>query len=236
MQDSVLHRVTFCTRRKSPMAQATFSCRFAAIHLEKRMRGGFRFPPLMTLPLKATQEGRPRPSWITPEGRKARDGNEGCTALAPMQSKFASLSNHTIQRAERENDAITMRLRATRTAATINGQDFRHGRESTGNAVSGFLFGDFFKSEKATRCRTESCILRPPQDGKRGTIGRRAARPAPGNFPLVRKVTKGTAGVPPALPPLSFGGDAFAGRIAYRAYSKCVCVYFRASRSRKAVL
>jgi hypothetical protein len=41
-----------------------------------------------------------------------------------------------------------------------------------------FLFGDFFKSEKATRCRTESCIPRPPRGGERGTIGRRAARPA----------------------------------------------------------
>jgi hypothetical protein len=44
-----------------------------------------------------------------------------------------------------------MRLRATRVAVTINGQGSRHGKEITRNAVSGFLFGDFFKSEKGTR-------------------------------------------------------------------------------------
>ena len=54
-----------------------------------------------------------------------------------------------------------MRLRATRAAVTIKGQGYRHGKEITRNVVSGFLFSGFFKSEKATRCRTESCIPRP---------------------------------------------------------------------------
>jgi hypothetical protein len=89
-------------------------------------------------------------------------------------------TNYTRQRAEREIDATTMRLRATRTAVTINGQDFRHRKEITRNAVSGFLFSSFFKSEKGTRGRgrnpralvprrTESCIPRPPAEA--GTKG-----------------------------------------------------------------
>jgi hypothetical protein len=86
---------------------------------------------------------------------------------------------YTSQRAEREIGAGAMRIRATRTAVTINGQGSRHGKEITRNVVSGFLFGDFFKSEKVTRGgdgipalssppvraardgRTESCIPRP---------------------------------------------------------------------------
>jgi hypothetical protein len=58
---------------------------------------------------------------------------------------------YTSRRAEREICAGAMRIRATRTAVTISGHGYRHGKESTGNAVSGFLFGDFFKSEKVTR-------------------------------------------------------------------------------------
>jgi hypothetical protein len=72
-----------------------------------------------------------------------------------------------------------------------------------------FLFGDFFKNEKVTRGGDGIPAPSSAPRAMAGTFGRRAPRPAPGNFPLVRKVTKGTAGVPPALPPLSFGDDAF---------------------------
>jgi hypothetical protein len=61
---------------------------------------------------------------------------------------------------EREIGAGAMRLRAARIAVTTKGQGSRHGKEIIRNAVSNFLFGDFFKSEKVTRCRTESCIPR----------------------------------------------------------------------------
>jgi hypothetical protein len=147
MQGSALRWVTFCAHRKLP---------------KRRMRGGFRFPPLMTLSLKRHKRGVRAPLGLPPRERETGDQKRRFPRhRALIRSKFVSPANHTRRRAEREIDATTMRLRAARTAAAIKGQDFRHGRESTGNAVSGFLFGDFFKSEKVTRCRTESCILRP---------------------------------------------------------------------------
>ena len=89
-----------------------------------------------------------------------------------MRSRFVNLTTHTRQRAEREIDAITIRIRAIRTEIMINGQGFRPSKEITRNAVSGFLFGDFFKSEKVTRCRTESCI---PPSAPSAMVGRFAA-------------------------------------------------------------
>jgi hypothetical protein len=87
MQASRLHWVTFCTRRKSPMAQATFSCRFAAIHLEKRMRGGFRFPPLMTLSLKRHKRGVRAPLGL-PQGDERREtGTRGLRAVIPSGAR-----------------------------------------------------------------------------------------------------------------------------------------------------
>jgi hypothetical protein len=48
-----------------------------------------------------------------------------------------------------------------------------------------FLFGDFFKSEKATRCRTESCIPRPPAG--RGRNPRVLPRPPAGRNPASKR-------------------------------------------------
>jgi hypothetical protein len=110
---------------------------------------------------------------------------------------------------ERENDANTMRLRSD-----FYGSNDKRSRLSTRKAdYKGgspcFLFSSFFKSEKGTRGGDGIPAPSSAPRAMAGTFGCRAPRPAPGNFPLVRKVTKGTAGVPPALPPLSFGSDAF---------------------------
>ena len=128
-----------------------------------------------------------------------------------MQSEFVnSINSHTSTRGARKR-----RNGNASTSDSRSGNDKRPGLTTRKADYKGgspcFLFSSFFKSEKGTRGRgrnPRAFVLAAAE-----TVRCRATRPAPGNFPLVRKVTKGTAGVPPALPPLSFGDDAFDGGI-----------------------
>jgi hypothetical protein len=78
-----------------------------------------------------------------------------------MQSEFVNLTTHTHQRAERENDAITMRLRAIRTEVTINGQDSRHGKRITRAAALVFFLVTFSKVKKLPSAGRNPASPRP---------------------------------------------------------------------------
>jgi hypothetical protein len=107
-----------------------------------------------------------------------------------MQSEFVNLTTHTHQRAERENDAITMRLRAIRTEVTINGQDSRHGKRITRAAALVFFLVTFSKVKKLPSAGRNPASPRPRRarggDGipalssaPRAMAGRNPASPVP---------------------------------------------------------
>jgi hypothetical protein len=150
MKASGLHWVTFCAHRKSP---------------KKRMRGGFRFPPLLTHPLKRHKRGVRAPLGLPPRDRETGDQKRRFPRhRALMLCKFASLTNHTYQRAEREIDAATIRLRAIRTAVTINGQGFRHGKQITRAAALVFFLVTFSKVKKPPGAGRNPASPVPPRD------------------------------------------------------------------------
>jgi hypothetical protein len=80
------------------------------------------------------------------------DGDSSALSRLRMTGVFGiyryAPTNHTHQRAEREIGAATMRIRATRTAVTINGQGFRHGKQITRAAALVFFLVPFSKVKK----------------------------------------------------------------------------------------
>jgi hypothetical protein len=162
---------------------------------------GISISPSHDFSLEATQEGRPRPSWITPGGRET--GNEGCSLRAVLLSfraergishseayaivdgdssaltrlrmteflyilQIAQVStpiNHTSLSVEREIDAITMRLRATRIAVTTNGQGSRHGKQITRAAALVFFLVTFSKVKKPPGAGRNPASPVPPRGG-----------------------------------------------------------------------
>ena len=115
-----------------------------------------------------------------------------CLLLFPrfalIRSEFVRLANYTRQRAERESGAATMRLRATRTAVTTNGQGCRHGKRITRAAALVFFLVTFSKVKKPPGAGRNPASFVPR---RARTFGRRAARP--------EGCGRLDAGVPPAL-------------------------------------
>jgi hypothetical protein len=157
-----------------------------------RMRGGFRFPPLMTFPLKRHKRGVRAPLGLPPRERETDEkglvpqgadalsfraergiphseayavakGDSSALARLRMTAFYIFSKSHKSTRGARKQ-----RNHNTTTSDSHGSNDKRSGLTTRKADYKGgspcFLFGDFFKSEKATRCRTESCIPRPPRD------------------------------------------------------------------------